>query len=68
MTTIVNNPGASGSGDSGAGLIIGVIIAIVLIVLFFVYALPAIRERNNGTTNINIEVPKLDTTSNSPSN
>lgn len=61
MPTVINNPETSG-GDSGLGVIIGVIIAIILIALFFVYGLPAIRGTNppaddNNGTNINVEIP-----------
>lgn len=39
MTTVVNNPGEG----SGAGTIIGIIVAIILLALLFIYGLPAIR-------------------------
>lgn len=56
MTTVINNPGES--SDSGAGLIISVVVVLVLIVLFFVYALPAIRNKNtNPGTTIKVELP-----------
>ena len=60
MTTVINTPPAGDNGDSGAGIILGVIVAIVIIVLFFVYGLPAIRGANNTeprTTNINVQIP-----------
>ena len=37
---------------SGMGFFIGVLVIIILGVLFFVYALPAIRD--NGGTNVNV--------------
>lgn len=55
MTTIIN-PGNNNS-SSGAGLVIGVIIAIVLIALFVIFGLPAIRDKQNPGTNINVEIP-----------
>ncbi len=55
MTTIIN-PG-NNSDSSGAGLIIGVVVALVLVVLFFVYGLPAIRGNQNKDVNINVEIP-----------
>ncbi len=57
MTTVINNSGESES--SGAGLIIGAIIAIVLIALFFMYGLPAIRSTGGekNTTDINVNIP-----------
>ncbi len=51
MATIINNPDSSGS-DGGVGLILGVILTLVVIILFFMYGLPAIR--NNGGTNVNV--------------
>ncbi len=59
MTTVVNNPG-NGEG-SGAGMIIGVIVAIVIIILFFVYGLPALREGNSDTLDVNVNLPTGDT-------
>ena len=60
MTTIVNTPPSGDSSDSGLGLILGVIIAIALIALFFVYGFPVLRQSNNqpnGTNIITIPVP-----------
>ncbi|MBA3732869.1 hypothetical protein H0W91_00660 [Patescibacteria group bacterium] len=55
MTTIIN-PGTN-DNNGGAGMVIGVIIALVLIALFFVFALPAIRKGNSGSANINVTLP-----------
>lgn len=60
MTTVINSPGSN--EGSGAGLIIGVIIALVIIALFFVYGLPALRGNggsNDRGTNINVQIPDL---------
>ena len=64
MATIVNNPPVSSSqggptapaehSDSGMGFFIGLLVVIVLGVLFFAYALPAMRSDNSGGTNINV--------------
>lgn len=53
MTTIVNTPSSGESSDSGLGLILGAVMAIALITLFFIYGLPALRQNNNqsGSTN-----------------
>jgi hypothetical protein len=62
MATVINNP-RQGTEDSGMGLVLGVIIAIVLIALFWIYALPAIRNvsppttQPQGGTNINVQLP-----------
>jgi hypothetical protein len=54
MTTVING---SGEDSSGAGLIIGVVVAIILIALFFMYGLPAMRGGEQKTTDINVTVP-----------
>jgi hypothetical protein len=59
MATIVNTPNGS-SEDSGLGLILGILLALVLIFLFFVYGLPAIRGGDNPVdrdTTINVDIP-----------
>lgn len=59
MATIFNNPDRGQAAESSAGWIIGLVIAVILIILFFMYILPANRDtgggnQNDGTT---IEVP-----------
>ncbi len=54
MATIVNNPGTSREG-SGAGLVVGLIVAIVLVALLVIYGLPFLRgTANNAGTTINV--------------
>ena len=53
MTTIVNTP-RSDNTDSSLGVIFGVLLAIGLIILFFVYALPALRGERRTDININL--------------
>ena len=60
MATIVNNPG--GSSDSSVGIIVSVIVLILAIALFFIYALPAIQrgnapEEQPGSINIDVTAP-----------
>jgi len=61
METVINNPGGGSGESSGMGMIVGVILAIVIIVLFFMYGLPAIRSNqaadDNGSVDINVELP-----------
>ncbi len=63
MATIINNPGdPTAREDSGLGLMIGVLIAIVLLAVFFVYILPAIRNNSasrdeGGNINLNVTTP-----------
>ncbi len=56
MTTIINTPGGQ-SDDSGLGFILGVIVAILLIAVFFVYALPALRQDDKPEATITIPLP-----------
>ena len=67
MATIINNPGG-GEKSSVVGIIVGVVIALVIIILFFMYGLPALRNRGTESTapgaNINVELP--DTSPNPP--
>ena len=55
MTTVINTPGTT-QESSGVGLVVGVIVAIVIVALFLMYGLPALRGTANdgGGTNINI--------------
>ncbi len=57
MTTIIN-PSNGGDNGSGANALWGVLIAIILIILFFVYGLPAIRgaDTDNTPDTINVDV------------
>lgn len=60
MATIINNPSGGDSSHSGVGLIIGIVLALVVIVLFFIYGLPALRNLGGGGggTNINVTLPE----------
>jgi hypothetical protein len=57
MATVINNPGGS-EESSGLGMMIGVILAVLVIILFFVYGLPAIRNSNapSQPNDINVDV------------
>lgn len=64
MTTIINTPPAGESGsESAAGIIIGVIFAIVLVALFVIYGIPALRStsavKEPTNTTINVTVPPV---------
>lgn len=55
MPTIINNPPDSGGGNSGGvGLVVGVVVVIAIIGLFFIYGLPAMRQNNSSGTTINV--------------
>ena len=70
MATIINTP--QRSEDSGLGMVIGIIFALLLIGLFFFYAVPAIRtnmsstqgQTPNNTLDVNLTVPSQSTTPN----
>lgn len=53
MTTIVNTPPQNQDSGGGTGMIVGAIILVVLVFIFFVYGLPVIR----GATAPQINVP-----------
>ncbi len=60
MTTVINNPR---EGDSSLGMIIGVIVGIILVLIFFVYGLPAMRGTKppeNGSLDVKVQLPAGD--------
>ncbi|MEP7162974.1 MAG: hypothetical protein ABI747_04425 [Candidatus Moraniibacteriota bacterium] len=68
MATIINNPpgnqaAPASDGGSGMGLIVGIILAVVVVFLFVVYGLPAMRgsatpqSQNSPSGGINVNVP-----------
>lgn len=61
MTTIINTPPqAEDSSDSGLGIVLGVIVALILIFLFFVYVLPTLRSDTtvkSDNLDINVTLP-----------
>lgn len=66
METIINNPNGGNEG-SGLGIVLGVLLALVLIALFFIYVFPSMREEgnDNGSLDINLELPSGSDSSNS---
>lgn len=65
MTTIINTPPASKESGGSMGMIIGLVVLIVVVYLFFVYGLPAIQHIQLGTPQINIPA-KIDVNVNQP--
>jgi len=60
MTTVINNPGDSSNDSSGVGAVVGVVFALILIALFFVYLLPMIQNQTpatTSTTEIQVNIP-----------
>lgn len=56
MATIINNPdsGTSDNASGGAGMLIGAIVLILILIIFFVYGLPAIRGSSTKGNTINV--------------
>lgn len=52
MTTVVNNPPVNNDSGDGMGMIIGVIGLVILVYLFVIYGLPAIRQMGSPQINI----------------
>ncbi|HEX3095561.1 MAG TPA: hypothetical protein VHQ20_00390 [Patescibacteria group bacterium] len=48
MATIINNPDRDSS--SGMGWIVGIIVLVIVLALFFVYGLPAMRGTTKSST------------------
>ena len=59
-TTIINPaPNSSSSNSNGMGFLLGAIVLVVFLTLFFVYALPFLRGLGNiGSGGIQVNVPK----------
>ena len=61
MATVINTPAAQTSNDEtmGIGVVLGITVAVILAVLFFAYALPAIMNGLQAPANtqpgINVE-------------
>lgn len=57
MATVINNPG---DNSSGAGIIIGLVVAVVIVALIFIYGIPALRASNRAaapSANVNVTLP-----------
>lgn len=54
MTTVINTPQPSNDSNNGMGMIIGLVVLVVFGLLFFVYAIPALRNMRIGTPQINV--------------
>ena len=69
MTTVINTPGSNDDGSgSSTNIVLIVILLLVIIGLFFVYALPAMRDsqavpqNNDGSIDVNVKLPSGDST------
>jgi hypothetical protein len=59
-TTVVNPQPASESngGSNGMGFILGIILILFLVVLFFIYILPLVQQSISQGTGTQVNVPK----------
>jgi flagellar biogenesis protein FliO len=55
MATIINNPS---DNSGGSGILIGIIIAILFMVIIFIYGFPLLmRNRGAQPTTVNVQLP-----------
>lgn len=52
MTTIVNTPASTTDSNDSTGMIIGFILLMVLLFVFFVYGLPMMRQSSTPQVNV----------------
>jgi hypothetical protein len=64
MTTVVNNPGGTDTANSGMGFLMGIILLLAVLFLFFYFGLPAIRGATRapqinvpGQIDVNVDTP-----------
>ncbi len=65
MATIINNPKSGDESNSSVGMIVGLVVLLAAVGLFFIYALPAIRANmatpQDGAIDVNIKLPAGET-------
>lgn len=54
MTTIVNTPASSNESGGSTGMIVGLLVLVLVVFLFFYYGLPAIKNVQLGAPQINV--------------
>jgi len=54
MATVINNPPSTENSNNPMGMVIGLIVLLVFGYLFAVYGLPAIKNVQFGTPQINV--------------
>jgi hypothetical protein len=69
MSTIINTPGSLTSDNGGIGMIVGILLVVIVGVLFYLYALPTLRneEVKPTTTEIKVELPNPPASAPTPS-
>ncbi len=53
MTTIITNPAPTADSGNSTGIIVAVLFVAVMVILFFVFRVPAMRTTNSGTSTTN---------------
>jgi len=69
MSTVINNPSDSREDSSGVGMIVGIVLAVSLVGLFFLYLLPMIQNLGTptpNTTEIKVNIPDRPVTEAAP--
>jgi hypothetical protein len=67
MTTVVNNPGNGSNTDGGAGVVIGAVLVLLVLIGAIILALPYLREQvegmkpENPTINVTLPEPTMPT-------
>jgi hypothetical protein len=62
MATVINNPG---DNSGGAGMIIGLVVAVIIIAIIFIYGIPALRGTSSAPAagaSVNVTLPSTDNT------
>lgn len=54
MTTVINTPQPASDQGNGVSTIVGLVVLVMFVFLFFIYGLPAIRQMRIGTPQVNI--------------
>lgn len=67
MATVIQQPASPRNETSGAGVIIGVALAILLILAFFLYLLPTLRSGPPPADRLDVNIEERLTPSPSPS-
>ena len=68
MATVINNPDSGGDNSGGMGMVIGAIVLVLILILFFVYGLPALRGGSDAGSGTQVNVPdQIDVNVDTPS-
>lgn len=57
MAFVIHNPTATSTDNSGIGMILGVILALLAIVLLAIYGIPLLKHQTHPTSTSEITIP-----------